>query len=82
MLQNSETSPVALLNSVSITDAHPTISKILGTLTGNNCSGVSFGMVIEGGVRGLHSAALWAKKLQNLRSPACKLINSAAAAFI
>ena len=47
MLQNAEISPVTLLNSVSITDAHPTISKILGTLTGNICSGVSFSMVID-----------------------------------
>ena len=48
MLQNAEISPVALLNSVSIKDAHPTISKILGTLTGNICSGASFSMVIDG----------------------------------
>ena len=48
MLQNAEISPVTLLNSVSITDAHPAISNILGTLTGNICSGVSFSMVIDG----------------------------------
>ena len=48
MLQNAEISPVTLLNSVSIKDAHPTISKILGTLTGNICSGASFSMVIDG----------------------------------
>ena len=48
MLQNAEVSPVTLLNSVSITDAHPTISKILGTLTGNICSGVSFNVIIDG----------------------------------
>ena len=48
MLQNAEISPVTLLNSVPITDAHPTISKILRTLTGNICSGVNFSMVIDG----------------------------------
>ena len=48
MSQNAEISSVTLLNSVSITVAHPTISKILGTLTGNICSGVSFSMVIDG----------------------------------
>ena len=31
-LQNAEIFPVTLLKSVSITDAHPTISKILGTI--------------------------------------------------
>ena len=48
MLQNAEISPVTLLNSVSIKDTHPTISKILGTLTGNICSGVSFSVVRDG----------------------------------
>ena len=47
MLQNAKMSPVTLLNSLSITDAHPTISKIFGTLTGNICSRVSFSMVID-----------------------------------
>ena len=47
MLENAGISPVTLLNSVSITDAYPTISKILGTLTRNICSGVSFSMVID-----------------------------------
>ena len=47
MLQNAEISPVTLLNNVSITDAHPAISKILGTRTRNICSGVSFSMVID-----------------------------------
>ena len=47
MLQNAGISPVTLLNSVSITDAHPTISKILGTLTGNISSGASFSMIID-----------------------------------
>ena len=48
MLQNAEISPVTLLNSVSITDAHPTISQILGTLTENISSGASFSIVIDG----------------------------------
>ena len=47
MLQNAEISPVTLLNSMSIKDAHPTISKIIGTLTGSTCSGVSFSMLID-----------------------------------
>ena len=47
-LQNAEISPVTLLKSVSIIDAHPTISKILGTLTENFCNGVSFSMVMVG----------------------------------
>ena len=47
-LQNAEIYTITLLKSVSITDAHPTISKILGTLTGNFSSGVTFGMVIGG----------------------------------
>ena len=41
-LQNAEISPVTLLKNVSITDTHPTISKILGILTENFCNGVSF----------------------------------------
>ena len=45
-LQNAEIYTVTLLKSVSITDAHPTISKILRTLTGNFSSGVSFGTTI------------------------------------
>ena len=49
-LQNAEISPVTLPKSVSITDAHPTISKILGALTGNFCNGVSFMMVMVGGL--------------------------------
>ena len=49
-LQNAEISPVTLLKSVSITDAHPTISKVLGTLTGIFCNGVSFNMVMVGGL--------------------------------
>ena len=48
MLQNAEISPVTLLNSVSIKDSHPAISKILGTVTGNICNGVNFSMVIDG----------------------------------
>ena len=48
MLQSAEISPVTLLNSVSIADAHRTISKILGKFTGNIYSGVSFSMVIDG----------------------------------
>ena len=51
MLQNAEISPVTLLNSVFITEAHATISKILGTLTGNICSEVSFSMVVDGRIR-------------------------------
>ena len=47
-LQNAEIYTVTLLKSVSITDAHPTISKILGTLTGNFSSEVTFSMVIGG----------------------------------
>ena len=47
-LHNAEISPVTLLKSVSITDAHPTISKIFGTLTENFCNGVSFSMVTAG----------------------------------
>ena len=48
MLQNAEISPVTSLNSVSIKDAHPTISKVLRTLTGNICGGVCFSEVIGG----------------------------------
>ena len=48
-LQNAEIYTVTLLKSVSITDAHPTISKILGALTENFSSGVSFSTII--GVR-------------------------------
>ena len=47
-LQNAEIHTVTLLKSVSITDAHPTISKILGTLTGNFSSGVSCSMITGG----------------------------------
>ena len=47
-LQNAEIYPVTLLKGVSITDAHPTISKILGTLKGNFSSGVSFSTIICG----------------------------------
>ena len=47
-LQNAEIYTVTLLKSVSITNAHPTISKILVTLTGNFSSGVSFSTVIGG----------------------------------
>ena len=49
-LQNAEIYTVALLKSVSITDAHRTISKILGTLTGNFSCGVSFSTIIGGGI--------------------------------
>ena len=58
MLQNAEISPVTLLNSLSIADAHPTISKILGTLTGNICSGVIFSMVKNGRIGTLLEAFL------------------------
>ena len=47
-LQNAEIYTVTLLKSVSITDAHPTISKILGTLTGSFSCGVSFSTIIGG----------------------------------
>ena len=47
-LQNAEIYTVTLLKSVCITDAHPTISKILGTLTENFSSGVSFSTIIVG----------------------------------
>ena len=47
-LQNAEIYTVTLLKRVSITDAHPTISKIIGTLTGNFSSGVSFSTIIGG----------------------------------
>ena len=47
-LQNAEIYTVTLVKSVSITDAHPIISKILGTLTGNFSSGVSFSTIIGG----------------------------------
>ena len=47
-LQSAEIYTVTLLKSVSITDAHPTISKILRTLMGNFCSGVSFSTIIGG----------------------------------
>ena len=47
-LQNAETYTVTLLKSVSITDAHPTTSKILETLTGNFSSGFSFSTIIGG----------------------------------
>ena len=47
-LQNAEIYTVTLLKSVSVTDAHPTISKILGTLTENFSSGVSFSAIVGG----------------------------------
>ena len=47
-LQNAEFFPVAFLKSVSFTDVYPTISKILGTLTGNFSSAVSFSTIIGG----------------------------------
>ena len=47
-LQNAEIYTVTLLKSVYITDTHPTISKILGTLTENFSSGVSFNTIIGG----------------------------------
>ena len=47
-LQNSEISPVTLLKSVSITDVHRTISKILGTLTTNFSRAISFSTIIGG----------------------------------
>ena len=58
MLQNAEISPVTLLNSLSVADAHPTISKILGTLTGNICSGIIFRMVKDGRIGMLLKAFL------------------------
>ena len=48
MLQNAEISPLTLLNSMPISDAHPTISKILVTLTRNICSAINFSMVTDG----------------------------------
>ena len=50
-LQNAKIYTATLLKSVFITGSHPTISKILGTLTGNFRSGVSFGMIIGGRIR-------------------------------
>ena len=47
-LQNAEIYTATLLKSVSIIDAHPTISKILGTLRENFSSGVSFRTIIGG----------------------------------
>ena len=47
-LQNTEISLVTLLKSVSITDIHPKLSKIFGTLTGNFSSAVSFSAIIGG----------------------------------
>ena len=47
-LQNAEIYTVTLLKSVSITDAHSAISKILGTLTENFSSGVSFSTIMGG----------------------------------
>ena len=47
-LQNAEIYTVTLPKSVFITDAYLTISKILGTLTGNFSSGVSFSAIIGG----------------------------------
>ena len=47
-LQNAEISSVTLLKRVSVIGAHLAISKILGTLTGDICSGVSFSIVING----------------------------------
>ena len=41
-LQNAEICPVTLLRSDSNTDAFPVISKVIGTLIENVCSGVSF----------------------------------------
>ena len=58
MLQNVEISPVTLLNSLSIAHAHPRISKILGTLIGNICSGVIFSMVKNGRIGTLLEAFL------------------------
>ena len=48
MLQNAEISPITLLKSVYITKAHPTITKIIGKLTENICSGVSLSMIKDG----------------------------------
>ena len=48
MLQNAEISPITLLKCVSITEAHPAITKIIGTLTENICSGVSLSLVKDG----------------------------------
>ena len=48
MLQNAEISPITLLKSVFITEGHLTITKIIGTLTENICSGVSLIMVKDG----------------------------------
>ena len=45
-MQNAEIYTATLLKSVSITDAHPTISKVLVTLTANFSSGVSFSTII------------------------------------
>ena len=45
-LQNAEIYTATLLESIS--DAHPTISKILGTLTENFSSGVSVSTIIGG----------------------------------
>ena len=50
MLQNAEISPITLLKSVYITEAHPTLTKIIGTLRENICSGVSLSMVKDGWV--------------------------------
>ena len=47
-LQNAEIYTVTLLKSVFAKDAHPTISKIVGTLTGSFSSGVSFSTIIGG----------------------------------
>ena len=47
-LQNAEIYTATLLKSVSITDAHPTVSKILGTVTENFSIGVSFSTIIGG----------------------------------
>ena len=49
-MQNAEIYTVTLLKSVSITDAHPTISKTLVTLTGNFSSGVSIAKLWVGGL--------------------------------
>ena len=47
-LQNAEIYTAILLKSVSITDTHATISKILVTLTGDFSRGVSFSTIIGG----------------------------------
>ena len=46
--QNAEIYTATSLKNVSIKDAHPTISKILVTLTGNFSNGVSYSKIIGG----------------------------------